>query len=242
VKSQHVEVEGLTAHYVVAGRGPALVLLHGGANDWREWEENIGALSQKLEVYALDLPGFGLTPKPEARYTLNFLANFVHGFMQAVGLSYASLGGHSLGAGVALKFALRFPDRVERLILVDAWGFGRVTLLGWLIVTSCNLFRRVFQPGRFYPFLEKEPGQGNHWLSPEELRKLEVPALIVWGERDLYLPVAQAHRAHQLLPNSELFIFQGCGHAPQRERREEFNQVVLKFLLSGRDEASSRCS
>lgn len=231
MKSQQVEVEGLKAHYVVAGRGPALVLLHGGANDWREWEGNIGALSQKLEVYALDMPGFGLTPKPEARYTLNFLANFVYGFMQAVGLSHASLGGHSLGAGVALKFALRFPEKVERLILVDAWGFGQVTPLGWLIVTSCNLFRRVFKPGTFFPFLEKEPGQRSYLPSLEELRKLEVPALIVWGEKDLYLPVAQAHRAHELLPNSELHIL-GCGHAPQKERGEEFNRLVLEFLLS----------
>jgi len=236
VEDREVKVGELEAHYVTGGEGSALVLLHGGANDWKEWEANVSSLSQRLRVYALDLPGFGLTPKPKARYTLSFLASFLLGFIQAVALEQVSLAGHSLGGGVALKFALQFPQMVKKLILVDAWGFGRVTLLGWLIATSCNLWRRVFRPDKFYPFLEKEPGSGNHWIRVEDLTRLETPTLLIWGEKDLYLPVSQAHRAHQLLPNSDLHIL-GCGHAPQKERSEEFNRLVLEFLLPERSEA-----
>jgi pimeloyl-ACP methyl ester carboxylesterase len=120
------EVDGLTLHYRVDGRGPAVVLVHGLGGFAESWRHNVGALAGRTTVYALDLPGFGRSTKPRARYRLADLARAVHGFLEALGLGSVSLVGHSLGGAVCMTHALMHPSRVERLALVGAVvpGFG----------------------------------------------------------------------------------------------------------------------
>lgn len=120
------EVDGLDLHYIVEGRGPAVVLVHGLGGFARSWRHNIPALAGRATVYALDLPGFGRSAKPRARYRLPYFARALHGFMEALGLPQASLVGHSLGGGVCITYALTHPARVERLALLGAVvpGFG----------------------------------------------------------------------------------------------------------------------
>src|SRR5881275_3059218 len=109
------EVDGLDLHYLVEGRGPAVVLVHG-----------LRGLAARTTVYALDLPGFGASAKPRTRYRLPYFAGALHGFMEALGIQGASLVGHSLGAAVAVTYAVTHPARVERLALVGGVvpGFG----------------------------------------------------------------------------------------------------------------------
>lgn len=120
------EVDGLDLHYVVEGRGPAVVLVHGLGGFARSWRHNIGALASRTTVYALDLPGFGRSAKPRTRYRLPYFARALHGFMEALGIPQASLVGHSLGGAVCVTYALTHPARVERLALIGAVvpGFG----------------------------------------------------------------------------------------------------------------------
>jgi pimeloyl-ACP methyl ester carboxylesterase len=118
VQLRGAEVDGLTLHYVTEGRGPAVVLLHGLGGFAESWRHNIPALARVATVFALDLPGFGLSSKPPARYRLADSARALHGFVQAMGLGRVALVGHSLGAGVGLTYALTHPARVERLALV----------------------------------------------------------------------------------------------------------------------------
>ena len=118
VQLRGAEVDGLTLHYVMEGRGPAVVLLHGLGGFAESWRHNIQALARVATVVAVDLPGFGLSSKPPARYRLADSARALHGFLQAMGLGRAALIGHSLGAAVALTYALTHPPRVERLALI----------------------------------------------------------------------------------------------------------------------------
>jgi pimeloyl-ACP methyl ester carboxylesterase len=112
------EVDGLSLHYVVAGRGPAVVLLHGLGGFAESWRDTIDRLSSRATVFALDLPGFGRSTKPRTTYSLPYFARAVHGFLDAMGIAQASLVGHSLGAAVAVTYALTHPARVERVALV----------------------------------------------------------------------------------------------------------------------------
>lgn len=114
------EVDGLSLHYLVEGRGPAVVLLHGLGGFAASWRHNISALADRATVYALDLPGFGRSAKPRADYGLAYFARALHGFLDAVGVSQASLVGHSLGGAVAVTYALTHPTRVERLALLGS--------------------------------------------------------------------------------------------------------------------------
>lgn len=122
--------DGLVLHYVVAGRGPAVVLLHGLGGFAESWRWNIEALAERAVVYALDLPGFGQSAKPRARYGLDFFAGALGAFLDTLGLGRVSLVGHSLGAAVALAYALARRERVDRLALLAALvpGFYRLSL------------------------------------------------------------------------------------------------------------------
>jgi len=113
-------LDGLAIHYVVAGRGPAAVLIHGLGGFAESWRRTIDALAGRATVYALDLPGFGRSAKPAAPYDLAYFAAVVGGFLDAVGISQAALVGHSLGGAIAVTYALVHPPRVERLALIGA--------------------------------------------------------------------------------------------------------------------------
>src|SRR2546425_1136982 len=120
------EVDGLALHYLVEGRGPAVVLVHGLGGFAASWRHNIPSLAARATVYAVDLPGFGRSGKPSAAYSLAYFARALHAFLDAVGVTQVSLVGHSLGAAVALTYALTRPARVERLALRSGCvpGFG----------------------------------------------------------------------------------------------------------------------
>lgn len=113
-------VDGITLHYVVAGHGPAVVLLHGLGGFAEAWRHNLPVLAERARVFAVDLPGFGQSAKPRACYALEFFSAAVHAFLDGVGVARASLVGHSLGGAVALAAAAANPGRVERLALVGA--------------------------------------------------------------------------------------------------------------------------
>ena len=112
------EVDGLALHYVVEGRGPAVVLVHGLGAFAESWRHTLAALAARATVLALDLPGFGASAKPRTHYRLGYFAGALNGFLDALGIRQASLVGHSLGAAISLTYALTHPSRVERLALV----------------------------------------------------------------------------------------------------------------------------
>jgi pimeloyl-ACP methyl ester carboxylesterase len=125
------EVDGLRLHYVVAGRGPAVVLLHGLGGFAQSWRRTLDVLAARATVFAVDLPGFGRSAKPPAVYRLGYFARALHGFLDAVGVGQASLVGHSLGGSVAVTYALTHPSRVERVALVAALVPGFSFRMSW---------------------------------------------------------------------------------------------------------------
>src|SRR4051795_2115764 len=114
-----VTVLGFKLHYLEAGRGAPVVLLHGLGGDGSRWAPNIDPLAKDFHVFALDQVGFGESDKPLANYHTGMLAEFLVGFLKAVGVQKASLVGNSMGAGVALYTAAKFPQAVERIVLAD---------------------------------------------------------------------------------------------------------------------------
>jgi pimeloyl-ACP methyl ester carboxylesterase len=120
VRLEGGSVDGLALHYVREGRGPTIVLIHGLGGFAESWRATIDVLAKSAEVLAVDLPGFGLSAKPAARYDLDFFARVLHGFLDASRVGQVSLVGHSLGGAVAVTYALTHPARVDRLALVSA--------------------------------------------------------------------------------------------------------------------------
>jgi len=131
IRLQGGEVDGLALRYTVEGRGPAVILLHGLGGFAETWRHNVGALTPRATVYALDLPGFGRSAKPRTAYRLPFFTRVVGAFADGLGLGQVSLVGHSLGGAIAVAYALTQPTRVERLALIGALVPGATYRIGW---------------------------------------------------------------------------------------------------------------
>jgi pimeloyl-ACP methyl ester carboxylesterase len=121
--ARETTVLGFKLHYLEAGRGAPVVLLHGLGGDGSRWRPNIDALARDFHVFALDQIGFGQSDKPLANYHTGMLAEFLVGFLKSVGVPKASLVGNSMGAGVALYTAAKYPELVDRIVLADGGGF-----------------------------------------------------------------------------------------------------------------------
>ncbi len=122
---QSVAVDGLPIHYLSAGEGPPLVLLHGAGDDALDWRWVLPALARTHRGYAPDPPGSDDSAKPVAAYSPAFFERFVASFADALGLGRATFVGNSLGGLIALRLALSEPARLSSLVLVDSAGLGR---------------------------------------------------------------------------------------------------------------------
>ncbi len=120
------EVQGLRISCAVAGDGPPLIMFHGAAASHVTWCENIGPFSQRYTVYAPDLSTHGGSETPPgAPHEVFANPSFPLAFMDALGIERASLMGNSGGGAIVARFAIRYPERVSHLVLVDSGGLGR---------------------------------------------------------------------------------------------------------------------
>jgi pimeloyl-ACP methyl ester carboxylesterase len=129
-ESDFVTVDALDVHYRDVGPAdpdaPTLVCCHGVFASLHTWERWTHELSDAVRVVSLDLPGFGLTgPHPEGHNGIQETVDFLAAFLDAVGIERASLAGSSRGGEIAWRFAVDYPDRVDRLVLVGAAGYPR---------------------------------------------------------------------------------------------------------------------
>jgi pimeloyl-ACP methyl ester carboxylesterase len=143
--SKEVTVLGFKLHYLEAGRGAPVVLLHGLGGDGSRWAPNIDPLAKDFHVFALDQIGFGESDKPLANYHTGMLAEFLVGFLKAVGAPKASLVGNSMGAGVALYTAAKYPQAVDRIVLADGGGYRSASAGAPPAMTPEALHRRQIQ-------------------------------------------------------------------------------------------------
>jgi pimeloyl-ACP methyl ester carboxylesterase len=122
--SRFVEIDGLMVHYRITGKGEPLVLLHDSNNSLHTWAAWTDSLSRHYQVISLDLPGFGLTgPHPQGSYSAFMYANFFDAFVKAINLRRFHLAGNGLGAQIAWFYATEHPERLRKLILLNAPGF-----------------------------------------------------------------------------------------------------------------------
>lgn len=224
--SYWTRVQGLDIHYKHLGKGQPIIFIHGAANDWHEWKKNLAFLAQNFQVYALDLPGYGQSQPADVPVSPAWAASFLNDFMKALDLSSAHIVGHSLGGMVALVFALDHPEKVNKLVLVNSGGLGEISRQGWLILHLTSWIKKLQGIGK-NKYLKSTK---DDWIFINRLPEVKPKTMVIWGDKDIYLPVSQAKLAHSLIPDCRLQIFPHCGHAPQRESADEFNNLICQFL------------
>lgn len=122
---EQINIHGHDVAYRHAGEGPVLLLLHGIAGSSRTWVPVMELLRRSYTVLAPDFLGHGQSDKPRGDYSLGNYAAGMRDFLHVLGIERATVVGQSFGGGVAMQFAYQFPERCERLVLVDAGGLGR---------------------------------------------------------------------------------------------------------------------
>jgi pimeloyl-ACP methyl ester carboxylesterase len=244
IRASHYEAQvgGWPVRYEAAGKGEPVVLVHGLSGSTRWWSRNVSDIAGRYRVYLVDLPGFGTMRRLRRRFILAEAVDWLSEWMDAVGLERAHLVGHSMGGSICLRLAASRPEAVRRLVLVAPTGVptGR-SMVGHL----GPLFGAAFyaRPS-FLPVLVRDAlrtGPATLWRAArdllaedlrEDLRRIGVPTLLVWGERDTLVPTAVGDLLRGEIPGSRLLVLERAAHVPMFDRPKEFNAALLSFLAA----------
>ena len=219
-------------NYVERGAGDVLLLLHGNGESLDYFAGQIDFFAKAYRVIALDTRGHGASPRGSAPFTIRQFAEDLRAFMDEKGIESAHILGFSDGGNIALSFALKYPRRVKKLILnganLDPWGVKlHVQLPIVLGYHAARLFAGKRPAARrkmeLLGLMVNEPH-----FAPQDLRKLELPALVIAGDRDM-IRDGHTRLIADSLPNARLAILRG-NHFIANQRPEEFNRVVAEFL------------
>jgi pimeloyl-ACP methyl ester carboxylesterase len=241
IKQLRVRVGSVTISYQVAGEGPPLVLLHGLSGSSRWWQRNIRQLAQTFCVYVVDLIGFGASSGLHP-FIFDDVAAYLTVWMDRLGIRRANLIGHSMGGMIAADLAATFPDRIERLILVDAAAFLIEQSYTYHLLGLIQEFFHIQVD--FLPILIADAYRaGPITLSTalyqvlttditSRLARIQAPTLLIWGESDAIVPLAIGKRLCRYLPaHTTIMVIKGAGHNPMWDCPTAFNQLVADFLM-----------
>jgi pimeloyl-ACP methyl ester carboxylesterase len=244
-------VEGGVAHYEYFGRArqrddPPLIFIHGWLGSWRYWVPAMNELSESRRVYAIDLWGFGDSDKSRDRYSVENYVNLLATFIDTLGVRPPlPLVGHALGAAVAVSFALEHPGFVDRIMAVS------------LPLASETINTRFLSRDNFLDkILGRSPMGGyEDWVRQEarraapeaieksiqsvinidlhrQLRALEIPLLILYGENDTVIPPADPGDLADLNKSVRMVVIPEARHFPMLDHSSQFNRLLLDFLES----------
>lgn len=242
IERRSVRLGPVTLSYGHAGAGPPVVLIHGLGGSGRWWAKNIGPLAERYEIHVVDLVGFGESHDRQ-RFALAEASHLLASLLEQLEVGPATLIGHSMGGYIAAELAADTPDRVSRLVLVDAAMLPDDFVSPRQVLNLMRTLPRL--PARFIPVLAADVHRAGTstmvratWelltadLQPK-LSRIQIPTLIVWGGRDRVVPLAAGHALVAQLSDARLAVIPDAGHMPMWERPESFNRLVLDFLAEG---------
>lgn len=202
-------VSGGELYYEAQGEGQPVILLHAGGMDSRMWDAQFNYLSQQFRVVRYDQRGFGRSPKSDQPSNP---VDDLYQLMRQLGMKRARLVGLSMGAGVALNFALEYPEMVEKLVLVSM--SGPPPDLPPQAQMAMTKGKPIFENGK--PI-------------PERLKVISTPTLLLVGEKD-GSSVEMAESVVKLIPAARRIVFASASHFLNSEQPEPFNRELTAFL------------
>lgn len=265
---QSIQAAGIRTNYHDQGTGAPVLLVHGsgpGVSAWANWRGVLPPLSTERRVIAPDVVGFGYTEHPSGfEFSQQAWVDHLVGFLDALDLPRVSVVGNSFGGALALRLADRYPDRVDRLVLMGSvgthfeitpgldavWGYEpsveNMAVLLELFAYDQSLlgpdlarlrYEASIRPGVHESYSAMFPAPRQNGVDalalPEEsLRAIRHDTLVVHGRDDKVIPLSASLRLSELIPRSELHVFNQCGHWTQIEKGDEFVHLIRGFLPS----------
>lgn len=249
-----VDVRGARTELFRKGKGEPLVYFHSAGGPL--WGDFLERLSARFDVIAPTLPGFGGSEGLERIDTIGDLVFHTVDLLDALGLASASVAGLSLGGWLAAELAVHHPERVSRLVLIDAVGLkvegapieffflaDPPEARRLLFADADSEVARTLVPDdppdeMLAEILKAREATARIGWNPylhdpklrERLYRVTAPTLVVWGEDDRLLSVAHGEAYASGIAGAKLVTIPGTGHAPSLEKPEDTARVVLEFL------------
>ena len=236
--------------FVDEGRGPVMLLLHGLFGALSNWGGVIDRFSGQYRVMIPMLPVYEMSPRKAGLTALN---NYLEGFVEHMQLQDMILMGNSLGGHIGLIYTLANQSKVSKLVLTGSSGLFENTMGGSFPkrgsyeyikerveytfydpdVISKEYIDEVFDITTSIPkclsIVAIAKSAQRHNMA-NELHKIRVPTLLVWGLNDTITPPLVAHEFDRLIMNTKLRFVDQCCHAPMMEHPEKFNDILGEFL------------
>jgi len=258
--AETLRVDAGTIHYEIRGKGPAIVLLHGGFGDRRMWNEQFDVLADSYQVVRYDQPGFGQSSKPEAAYSP---VSVLLQLLDHLGIQKTYLIGNSMGGTLAIDFTLLHPDRVASIVLVgsgpggfpfpkedqdkmnavfsiaaqkglpaavELWLVNPMVAVAMSNARTKELLSKMLNDNSGIFLMRFWPVEKMEPPAIQRLKEIKKPTLIIIGDKDTPLIREFAGTASSGISGAKQIVIQDADHLPQMERPAEFNKAVLEFL------------
>ena len=259
-------------HYEVYGRGKPVILLHGWLGSWGLWQDTMSFLGRYYRTYALDFWGFGESGKKRETYAVQDFVSLVDQFMEQLGIANAPLVGHSMGGTVSLSVAIKYPQRVSKVVVVGSpiVGSSLALPLKWagyrpiafMLFNMMGVFRsaiRLASPiicrdERFADMMDRDLSRTtaeSFLRSIASLRRtdlrpmldqIKVPAMGMYGDRDVIVHPRQWEPMKKGIAHAHIERFPSAGHFPMLEEPQNFAERLKSFLDKDEPSPSPRTS
>ncbi len=250
---QNTEINGLKIAYQVAGEGDVVLLLHGWGGEAASFQPVFEWLAHSHKVYALDLPGFGKSQVPPTAWNTSNYAQFVIAFLEKFRIRKAHFIGHSFGGRISIIVSAEYPEKVDKLILVDSAGIKpRRTTKYYLRVGLAKIGKSLRRCGKYGTLIAdavsvragskdyQNAGDMRATLVKvvnQDLRSLlpriTASTLLIWGEDDKDTPVSFGQIMEKEIPDAGLVVLKEAGHFSYLDQFPQFCRIVASFLNIG---------
>lgn len=260
-----IRTNGIAIHCAIEGEGPWVTMSHSLACNLSMWDEQAALLAKNYKVLRFDTRGHGVSDAPAGAYTLEQLADDVHGLFTELGIRQTHWVGLSMGGMIGEAYALKYPGMFRSMVLADTsarqppaaekiWQerirtaqeqgmepLVQGTLERWFTAPYRNAHPEVI--ARIGADIRNTPVAGYAGCSAaiakldllDRLPEIDCPALVIVGAEDQGTPPEMARQIHANLRGSELLVIPAAAHISNIEQAAAFNQALLGFLARHKD-------
>lgn len=249
-------IDNYKINYKITGEGKTVVILQGWGTSLEMYDTVANSLNSDYRVIQLDFPGFGRSDEPREPWSVDDYANFVLKFLDKLDIKEASLIGHSYGGRVIIKLASRdeLPIDIEKIVLIDSAGILpkkslkqktkiRIYKIGKKLANT-KILQMLF-PEAIDNWKSKQGSPDYRNATPimrqclvkavnedltDNLVRIKVDTLLVWGDADTATPISDAHIMEKAIPKAGLVVLKGAGHFSFVEQPYIFDKVMKSYF------------
>lgn len=251
LQEKNIIIQGLNVRYYQNEKFSIIqpvIFLHG----WGSRAMAFGKIFEKCgNALAIDLPGFGGSEAPKSAWSLSDYASFINEFFEKMDIKNPIIAGHSFGGSIGIKYCSKYGN-IKKLILIGSAGIREKTAKKFFLLIFSKFFGILWRlpivrtSGRsvrkyFYKIINSEDYINAGALTEtykkiikedlkDDLKKINTPAILIWGENDLDTPIQNAKLMHKLLRNSQLYVIPNAGHYVFLDNEAEFEHIFLSNL------------